>query len=621
MSGEDLVRHLRELAELHAAGAVTADEFATAKADLLGGVDRPARVEPVALAKPAPELPTSPATPPPNTPAGGTRFCPVCGRPVDDHSASFCGSCGGALRGDGSSTGGSAWATGSVAPGAGSPVGGPELRKRASEAASTVQARAQRHGLTVERLGQGDWRGAVAAALSSVGAVIALMVVCLVLVGTTGGLDSAGGRLPVVLVAVGTALAFGGSVSIGGAAFGVEADAASSVMPLGATILGFGVIGFVFLRRLRASGVDRPVDVALQGVRTWLVFLGALFLVALVGRFSPGGAFGDGSSPVQFGVTTGIAATLFWGSVFLGVTLLAAVAVRMPGTLPPRLRGWRDGAAPVAAGVVTTVMAFAVLAVIALLVGLVVLVVRSGGPSGGTVVGILVAILLLLPNLVLMALVLAVGVPVDASYPGSVLLGTDGSGSSPSVVDLIAAHPLFLLLPLAAALALVAGGVVTALHAPTPAAARRSGWQLGAGMALAFAFVVIITSISVQAGFAGVYSTSGVGVGFFTALFLGALWGAAAGWIGATLAPALPISVQQLARARTGRDTGRPEPVPMGHADESPTVPERAGERGATDGAQPDLVSRLRELAELHASGRISDDHFARAKADLLGDG
>lgn len=606
MSSGDLVRHLRELSELHTAGAITADEFAKAKADLLGG-DGP-EVDDSVSSTPEPTVHRPAAAP---TPPAAARFCSRCGRPVDSPAAGYCSSCGAALSGD--SGGQSTWAS---APGAGSTIDGPALRKRASEAASTVQARAQRHGLTMERLGQGDWRGAVAAAVSGVGAVIALMIVCLVLIGIGGGSDSFGGRLPVVLVAVGTALAFGGSVSLGGDAFGFEADAASSLMPLGAAILGFGIIVVIFIRRLRHSGVERPADVCLQAVRTWVVFVGLLFVVALLGRFSPGGGFGDGSIPVQFSVATGIASTLFWGSVFLALTLVAAVAALTPVALSPRLRAWRDTAAPAAAGVSTAFVIFAVIGMVALVVVLVVLAVRGGGPPEEAVAPILVAVVLLAPNAVLMAMALAVGVPVDTSYPGSVLLGT--AGSTPSVVDLIAAHPLFLLLPLAAALALVAGGVITALYAPTPDAARRRSWHLGIGMALAFALVVVITSISVQAGFAGFSSTSGVGIGFLAALVLGALWGAAAGWIGAVIAPALPITARQSVRARIERGRGGPAPVQMNHPDQSPTGPVTVGGSGPADRAQPDLVTRLRELAELHASGRISDEYFARAKAELL---
>ena len=56
-----------------------------------------------------------------------------------------------------------------------------------------------------------------------------------------------------------------------------------------------------------------------------------------------------------------------------------------------------------------------------------------------------------------------------------------------------------------------------------------------------------------------------------------------------------------------------------GRASKQSPKPGADGSSAATQPTAPDLTARLKELADMHASGALTDAEFAAAKAKLLG--
>lgn len=414
-----------------------------------------------------------------------------------------------------------------------------------------------------------------------------MVLFVLLIVAATGAFDGIGAGAFPGLLTVGVVLACGGGVSAAASAFGAGGEVNSSIMPLGVTAAGFAVLAAVFLRRLRAGGVDRPADVLLQAVRTWAVFAAGLFVTALVARVSPDTSSGDGplAGAVTFTVSGGVVSTVFWGSVGLALTLAVAVAWFRPEALPGRCRRWRDASAGAAAGVRTSLLVFLLAGWLAAGIAAIAVAAETSEPAAG--VAAFLGVLLFGPNVVLAAFALAVGTPIDSNLATS-LFGVGQSGSL-DLLSLTELEPWFWLLPVLAAVALLTGGVVAARRAPGPVDARRTCWRFAVATAVAFAVVASVTAASTDGSFLGTDSTLTFGVNGPVAVLLGGLWGLLAGWLGAVVAPSLPS--------------------PAGHAPAA----------AAGYGGPPDLVGALEELARRYAAGAISADEYRRAKARLLG--
>ncbi len=88
---------------------------------------------------------------------------------------------------------------------------------------------------------------------------------------------------------------------------------------------------------------------------------------------------------------------------------------------------------------------------------------------------------------------------------------------------------------------------------------------------------------------------------------------------GVVLKPTGPLSPKNPMPARDAAPTrptaARPTPAPT--PPPAPTAASADGDDDAVGGAA--LVAQLRELADLHAAGALSDDEFQRAKDRLLG--
>lgn len=497
----------------------------------------------------------------PNRPAAGAgggdpvsapRYCPACGEPVGQAAARFCGRCGANL--DAPTVEAPSVAASWEQPDAARSAPPPQFATAYRSVLSTVRDGAARHGLTVDALVGGDWRGAARAAVGGVGAMVVFTALCLFLLGAATGTGDASVRDVVALVAMVAALAAGGAVNLDGQGFGLALEGAASAMPLGATAVGFGVLGVLFVRGLRSGGPTRAA-VVLQAVRVWAVFVPAMLVVCLVGRRGSGdpapGATAFETTSVA--ATTSIGSTLATASLLLAAVLAVAVGWRLPTVLPTRWHPWRSALAGPIVGLAVALTAFTVLVVVAaLLTPLFLDAPVTAAPSIGSGFAAMAAALgfalLMGPGLVLASFGFALGVPAVLDLPFD--LGT-GRGSF-DLLGLTDSDARFWFVPVGVLLAMVTGATVAALHAATPDQARRRSWWFGIATALAVLLAAILTTVSVGG--------AGLMVSFHLAYLLGPVvgfgWGVATGWLGALLAPRLPPPVKAFVRARVAGATG-----------------------------------------------------------------
>jgi hypothetical protein len=163
-------------------------------------------------------------------------------------------------------------------------------------------------------------------------------------------------------------------------------------------------------------------------------------------------------------------------------------------------------------------------------------------------------LLLFGPNLLLATFGFAVGVPLTVT-PSIPFLSSRSSsnGTSVSLLDVTDQDPIFWLVPLATAIAIVVGGLVAALHAPSPDEARRSFWRVGLALGGLLLVIAVSTSASGSAGVGDLFGGFGAHLDIVIAPLFGIFWGALGGWIGALLAPGMPAGIIGRIRAHADR--------------------------------------------------------------------
>ncbi|WP_461014109.1 streptophobe family protein [Streptomyces daliensis] len=175
--------------------------------------------------------------------------------------------------------------------------------------------------------------------------------------------------------------------------------------------------------------------------------------------------------------------------------------------------------------------------------------------------------------------------PVDAF-----LAAGDSDGRSMTVADLAGLDSRVWLLTVAVGLALLAAGVLTGARTPRRERERgrgvlgfavRCGVSLGAVTAVALPVLVLLTGVEANAGLSVMgFDAMGAGVELRGsvpgALVLGALWGAAAGFVGALMACATGAAGRRTSRFASEREG----PEGSGAYDTSRTWPALAYERG-----------------------------------------
>jgi hypothetical protein len=153
-----------------------------------------------------------------------------------------------------------------------------------------------------------------------------------------------------------------------------------------------------------------------------------------------------------------------------------------------------------------------------------------------------VALVVFAPTALLAAFAFCLGVPLVGSGPtGDAEVG---------LVHLLGSGPSWWLAPLVGAVVCALGGMVAALHAPSPDAAVRRGWTLGPALAVVLALVTLVTGL-----WAGPF---GIRLDLAPAVVLGLGWGALGGLLGAVVAPGLPPALRRgrLGGSATGQVVG-----------------------------------------------------------------
>jgi hypothetical protein len=244
-------------------------------------------------------------------------------------------------------------------------------------------------------------------------------------------------------------------------------------MPLTLTLIGCALLGVLFYRWQRARPIQGLVEFALDVARMWVVSLGGLLVVCLIGRSSFGAS--DGSV-----VSSGIWATLFNGTLWLVITAVAVLVWKLPELLPARIHAWRDA---VSAPTLDVLVAVAVSALGSIVTLIIVTVATS---NSNTLDYTSVSLFLVVaPSVLLMMFAFALGVPLSLSGQAtqvlSALPGNAAAGASFGLLDATDLDARWWLLTLFNIIALLIGGVVAALRAPTPGQARRTGWRMGRG--------------------------------------------------------------------------------------------------------------------------------------------
>ncbi|MFJ2301933.1 streptophobe family protein [Streptomyces sp. NPDC087787] len=441
--------------------------------------------------------------------------------------------------------------------------------------------------------------------------------------------DASGSLGPMTAAVV--ALGAGGSVTPSGdvSAFGLkgaEAHTALQITPLGVSLVGALLLSWFFLRSLRSAGVViAPAELLARAGAVVALFVAVLGGLAWAGHdvvtidgdaLGPGGLPGGAGSggvsipglgdlgdiggllPGRIGGLIGAKAAvgftvdtaptvlggLGWSSGVLLIALLASRRTPLP-------RGWEAVhrvVRPAVSALVTVLMA----AVAAGLAAAAYAAIGDDHPR--RVAG---AALLGTPNGVWLGIPIGLFVPWDGRATGGL------AGVLPDPLDrLLTAHsdqPVTLsrlagldgrvwLLGIAAVLAMLLAGVLTAVRTPAGAApvrrdapgfAGRCALRLGIATALTLPLLAWLTEVSVDASLSVLgLDVFGAGVGLRghlgTALLLGAVWGAGAGAVGALLATA------------AGAAGSRAAPLARGEAGPAAVVEHRGHEvrPGPTEG-------------------------------------
>ncbi|MGY5084240.1 streptophobe family protein [Streptomyces sp. 900105755] len=399
--------------------------------------------------------------------------------------------------------------------------------------------------------------------------------------------DAAGSLGPMTAAVV--ALGAGGSVTPDGdlSAFGLkgaEATTAIEITPLGVSLVGALLLSWFFLRSLRTAGVViSPAEllaragsvvvlfVAVLGGLAWAghsvvtIDGGALGLDRLTGGGSGGGSGGGLKIPgigdiggllpdrlgdlvhanaaVGFRVDT--TATLLGGLGWAAGVLLIALLASRRTPLPPGWAAVHRVVRPAASALVTVLL-------VALAAGWAAAAYAAiGDPHPARIMG---AALLGAPNGIWLGIPIGLFVPFDGRATGVLTmflphpldeLLNSRSDQSVTLGHLAGLDGRVWLLGVAAALLMLLAGVFTAVRTPAgrtaPGFAGRCAVRLGIATALTLPLLAWLADVSVDASLSVLgFDAFGAGIQLHgeqgMALLLGAVWGAAAGALGALLA-------------------------------------------------------------------------------------
>jgi len=369
----------------------------------------------------------------------------------------------------------------------------------------------------------GDWAGAAIVNAIGLGAMFALSLIGAI-AGGTGNAPQGSAVFSVVFHFV--AMAAGGSVSFESGLGGDSVDVA--FRPLTVALVGYGLLAFAFLRRLRRGGPLTRAGYGLQVGRVAVIHVGALAVIALLSRLGDAGPFVVDSS-------VDVASTMFYGAATLGIALFTVTVLGLPGLFPGRVEHYRGLiAGPVRAMLFLTVAS----SVVTFVLVLVLMADDPGGnrlgiavPStenvGDLVRQIITLVVLVLPNLAGYVLLFGMGVPLHVG----VSLGDLGGEESRTILDAAGDDGLYWVMAGIALVLLVATGWYSARHSPVTATGKRVGWWLAAVMPVALFVLALGLDTSASAGGFG----GGGGFDLFFVILLGAVYGIGVGMLGTVL--------------------------------------------------------------------------------------
>ncbi|GAA0664770.1 streptophobe family protein [Kitasatospora atroaurantiaca] len=368
------------------------------------------------------------------------------------------------------------------------------------------------------------------------------------------------GAFPAVLAAL-VLMAVGVPVDLtGSAAFVAEAQGGITALPLSVTLVGALVTGAVFLHPLRLHAVVRPGEWAARAARTALLWTGLLLLLRLSAQHSFTVPTGDplldelgglfGAAPTV-GFRAPVLPTIGFGLLWIVVVLALALAASRRAPLPPRLLRYQAAVRPAAHAVLTLLLVYVVIALVAGLVSATV----DGHPRDT-----LAVILLALPNLAWIALGVGLGgvwhghaggsIGLPMPHPlASVLQTSQARDVTLDLSSLAQQDGRSWLLAVLAAVLLLLAGLGAALHSPADLRLWKYAAHLAVAMAVAMLLIGLLTRISASLGLSllGLDSTGGVFLraDLLISVPLAALWGALAGLLGALMArPIRPRSIR-----------------------------------------------------------------------------
>ncbi|WP_033280761.1 streptophobe family protein [Streptomyces sp. NRRL F-525] len=369
-----------------------------------------------------------------------------------------------------------------------------------------------------------------------------------------GATDLPDGAFPRVVTAT-VVTAVGGTLKLTGNAGSLaDTKAGLTVIPLSVTLTGALTTAAGFLRPLRHRAVASAAELAGWAARVAVLWLLALIGLALGARqkfsISLGtGTLGDigdllGASP-EVGFEADLAQTVLYGLLWLAGVLILALLVSPGAPLPARLLRFHASVRPAAFAVVALLLTYVALGVVLALVV---------AATRGEAAQAFALILLGMPNLVWLALTIGLGATwngrVDGPFglPVPRLLNEVLRTPDVSTLNLrsLAAHDngVWWLLAVNAVL-LLAAAFLMAARSPAHVRAWQHALHLAIAFALAILMICLIGRISAHYGLSllGIGDAGGGLSGdlflkpeVWSAVGLAAVWGLAAGFLGALLA-------------------------------------------------------------------------------------